>query len=364
MGETGDVFDERFNFRLEIPGPDEDLADLPDEPRAASRNRGRGRRTIDGERLPASLTLTGIPVLRHPTLVFAFEGWNDAGEAASTAARLIVSQRDGDRFGWVDAEEYFVFTETRPMVKPARKGRRRQIIWPTVDFFTCVDPSDAPEARDLIVVLGTEPDLRWRQFADIVLDVARRIGVELVVGLGSLNTDIPHTVPPHVSKSATNQERHPLLRPHKFVASKYRGPTGIVGVLTSRFAERKYPVLSIWGHAPHYISASPNPVVASRMLRELVRMVEVSLDLQTIDDAATRFGDQVREAVSRDPEAMEYVRDLERQYREGQGDDDVDDDGPAVAGEELPSGEAMVDALEEFLRRRHRPPSSSGPSST
>ena len=93
-------------------------------------------------------------------------------------------------------------------------------------------------------------------------------------------------------------------------------------------------------------------------------MVEVSLDLQTIDDAATRFGDQVREAVSRDPEAMEYVRDLERQYREGQGDDDEDDDGPAVAGEELPSGAAMVDALEEFLRRRHRPPSSSGSSST
>ena len=184
MGETGDVFDERFNFRLEIPGPDEDLADFPDEPHAASRNRGRGRRTIDGERLPASLTLTGIPVLRHPTLVFAFEGWNDAGEAASTAARLIVSQRDGDRFGWVDAEEYFVFTETRPIVKPARKGRRRQIIWPTVDFFTCVDPSDTPEARDLIVVLGTEPDLRWRQFADIVLDVARRIGVELVVEIG------------------------------------------------------------------------------------------------------------------------------------------------------------------------------------
>jgi proteasome assembly chaperone (PAC2) family protein len=293
------------------------------------------------------LKIERIPRLRNPVLLMAFEGWNDAGEAASTAAQVLVSQRDGQKFAWLDPEEFFVFTDTRPHVRGAGKGRRA-IEWPSNEFFACLDPQHGPRARDLVVLLGTEPDLRWRTFSDIVLDVAQRCGIELVVGLGALHADVPHTRPTRVTGSAANAERHQLLRRLHFKPSKYEGPTGIVGILTSRFAEAGYPVVSLWGWAPHYIS-TPNPMVAARMLREVARVLDISVDTEMIEEAAQRFDEQVREAVSRDPEAMAYVRDLERESSED--DDEDDEDTPRAAGE-LPSGAAMVDALEEFLRQR------------
>ena len=366
MSDSGDAFDERFNFRLEIPATGDDVAadDPPEQPgRAAAR--ARSRRTVDGWRVPEGLNVTRVPVLRRPILVYAFEGWNDAGEAASTAVRVLVAQRDHDRIAWVDPEEFFVFTETRPTVRPARKGQRRHITWPAIEFFVCPDPDQSEDARDLLVVVGSEPDLRWGRFADIVVDLARRVGIELVVALGSLNTDIPHTVPVHVSRSATNADRHDLLRGQRFTRSNYRGPTGIVGILASRLGDRRYPVLSLWGHAPHYVSASPNPQIAVRILRELVKLTGLEVDLESLDASAARFTDQVREAVSRDPEAAEYVRDLERQYRSSkreEEEDDIGDEDVAPTDGDLPSGAAMVDAIEQFLRFGQRPPGAPGPS--
>jgi hypothetical protein len=308
-------------------------------------------------RQPQYLKLDHIPHLRNPVMVMAFEGWNDAGEAASTAARLIVSQRDKSRIATVDPEEFFAFTDTRPHVRLTRRGRRK-IDWPTNEFFACTDPSDDPEARDLLILLGTEPDLRWRTFTDLVLGLAKRCGVELVIALGSLYADVPHTMPIRVSGSSANAEKHPLSRNLNYKPSKYEGPTGIISVLTSRFADDGYPVVSLWGFAPHYISASPNPMVAARMLRETSSLLETPLETDMIDEAAQRFDEQVREAVARDPEAMAYVRDLEREAKE---EEDNDDDGQdrAMSRGELPSGPAMVDALEEFLRKRQRPPGAS-----
>jgi proteasome assembly chaperone (PAC2) family protein len=360
MNDSGDAFDERFDFRLEIPATGDDVVpdDLPEQSGQVS-SRLRSRRSVDGWRVPEGLRVTRLPTLRRPTLVYAFEGWNDAGEGASTAARVLVSQRNHDRFAWIDPEEFFVFTETRPTVRPARKGQRRHITWPAIEFFVCPDPDQSEDARDLLVVVGSEPDMRWVRFADIVVDLARRVGIELVVALGSLNTDIPHTVPVHVSRSATNADRHELLRGQRFTRSNYRGPTGIVGVLASRLGDRGYPVLSLWGHAPHYVSASPNPQIAVRMLRELVKLTGLDVNLESLDASAARFTDQVREAVSRDPEAAEYVRELERQYRSSRRDEDVDDIGDedvAPTDDNLPSGAAMVDAIERFLRFGQRPP--------
>lgn len=360
MSDSGDVFDERFNFRLEIPGGDGTPAteDSPEEPVRGESAR-RSRRTVDGWRVPEGLNVTRVPVLRRPILVYAFEGWNDAGEAASTAVRVLVSQRAHDRIAWVDPEAFFVFTETRPTVRPARKGQRRYITWPAIEIFACPDPDDSPAARDLLVVVGTEPDLRWITFADIVVDLARRVGVELVVAIGALNTDVPHTVPVHVSRSAANADRHDLLRGQRFMRSNYRGPTGIVGVLAARLGDRRYPVLSLWGHAPHYVSASPNPQIAARILRELVRLTGLEIDLESLDASAARFTDQVREAVARDPEAAEYVRELERQYRSSrreEEDGDVGEEDLAPSPGDLPSGAQMVDAIEQFLRFGRRPP--------
>jgi proteasome assembly chaperone (PAC2) family protein len=304
---------------------------------------------------PEPLSLQRVPPLRNPILLMAFEGWNDAGEAASTAARLVVSQRDGGKFASIDPEEFFVFTDTRPHVRLSRRGRRR-IEWPANEFFACPDPGPDPDARDLVVLLGTEPDLRWRAFSHLVMDVARRAGVQLVVALGALNAEVPHTVPPHVSASAANQDLHPLLDGVAFRPSKYQGPTGIVGVLTGRFAEAGYPVVNLWGHAPHYISASPNPVVAARLVRRLASMLHLTLDLEMLDEAAHRFDEQVREAVAKDPEAMAYVRDLENLVRQERAADGEDDEAIHSPSGELPSGAAMVDYLEEFLRNRRRPP--------
>jgi hypothetical protein len=293
-----------------------------------------------------------MPTLRNPVLLMAFEGWNDAGEAASTAAQVIKSQLNGDRFATIDPEEFFVFTDRRPHVRITRRGRRR-IDWPTNEFFACVDPSAQEDAHDLVVFLGTEPDLRWRQFGDMVMDVARRTGVQLVVALGAYFEDIPHTVPPQVNSNAVNAGLHPLLRGIATRPSRYEGATGIITVLTNRFAEAGYPVATFWGRAPHYISANPNPVVAARILREVTRLLRLPLDLDLLDEAATRFAEQVQDAVSKDPEASAYVRELERQY---QDEDKDDDEGGRNPASELPSGAAVVEALEAFLRRRQRRP--------
>jgi proteasome assembly chaperone (PAC2) family protein len=325
----------------------------------ASRLRRRAERG-DDERVPAHLTWLRLPALRSPVLVMAFEGWNDSGEAATTAARLLVSQRDGDKIASIDPEEYFVFTDTRPYVRLTRRGRRR-IDWPANEFFACPDAASGPEPRDLVVLVGTEPDLRWRAFSEMVLHVARRLGVELVIALGALDNEVPHTLPPLVSGTTANPELHPLLRNLGLRPSRYEGPTGIVGVLTGKFSEAGYPVASLWGHSPHYISASPNPVVAARLLRELAGILHISPDMEMLDEAAQRFDEQVREAVAKDPEAMAYVRDLERRYHEEHGGEGDRDDRRSVSSGELPSGAAMVNYLEEFLRQRRRPPNA-GPS--
>jgi predicted ATP-grasp superfamily ATP-dependent carboligase len=182
----------------------------------------------------------------------------------------------------------------------------------------------------------------------MVFEVAQRCGVELVVSLGALNADVPHTKPVRVSGSTVNGDRHHLTRFLGMRPSKYEGPTGILSVLTQRFSDEDLPVLSLWGWAPHYITASPNPVVASRILREVGRILELDVDTQMIDEAAQRFDEQVREAVSKDPEAMAYIRDLEREAHEDEDEEPKEDTSP------LPSGAAMVDALEEFLRARRR----------
>jgi proteasome assembly chaperone (PAC2) family protein len=283
----------------------------------------------------------------------AFEGWNDAGEAASSAAQIIRTQRAGFRFASIDPEPFFVFTDTRPQVRLTRRGRRR-IEWPSNDFYACLDPATGDRARDLVVLLGTEPDLRWQEFSSIVLSVAQRVGVSLVMLLGALSSDVPHTVPPYVSGTATNPQTHPLVAGRDLKSPRYEGPTGITGVLSTRFADAGYPVVDLWGHAPHYIQASPNPLVTSSVLREVSRILEIDFDLAMLDDAARRFDEQVREAVSKDPEAMAYVRELEVQYEQQRRESPEED---AVRGTgELPSGQAMIDALEDFLRKRRRPP--------
>ena len=312
-------------------------------------------------RVSPHLTLQRLPTLRNPVLVMAFEGWNDAGEAASTAAQVIKSQLDGSRFATIDAEEFFVFTERRPQVRLTRRGKRR-VDWPSNEFFACIDPSDDADARDLVVFLGTEPDLRWRQFGDMVMDIARRTRIHLVIALGAYFEDIPHTVPPRVSSYATNADLHPLLEGMDFRAPRYEGPTGIVTVLTNRFAEAGYPVATFWGRAPHYITANPNPVVAgAHPARGGARATPAGRPRSAGRGGHPLLGAGAGRRLQ--GPGGDGLRAGAGAPVPGRGRRGVGATGTGAASEpsELPSGAAVVEALEAFLRRRQRRPGS-GPS--
>lgn len=288
------------------------------------------------------------PTLRDPALIVAFAGWNDAAEVATTASRLIVRQLDGRRFATLDAEEFYVFTETRPNVKIVR-GNERQIDWPENEFFAVPNPAGA---RDFLVIVGVEPQLRWRTFTTSVLDVCQDLGVRLVVGLGGLLADVPHTLPPKYSGSATDAQLQRRLRSLRVSGSRYEGPTGILGVLSAAARERGMASASIWGNVPHYISSTFNPRVALGMLRQLSHLLDIPLDFADLERQADTFDAEVSEVVSHNPEVAEYVRQLEqrqgkRRRRPTEG---------AQPGE-LPSSDLLIQDVEAFLNRQ--PPTAS-----
>jgi proteasome assembly chaperone (PAC2) family protein len=288
------------------------------------------------------------PSLRDPALIVTFAGWNDAAEVATTAARQIVRQLDGRRFATLDAEEFFVFTETRPTVKIVG-GNQRQIDWPATEMFAVANPSGA---RDFLVLVGTEPQLRWRTFTNAILDVCADLGVKLIVSLGGLLADVPHTVPPKLSGSATDPGLLRRLRSLQVFGSRYEGPTGILGVLSATARERGMESASIWGNVPHYISSTFNPRVALSILRQVSQLLDLPLSFEDLERQADTFDAEVSEVVSHNPEVAEYVRQLEqRQGRRRRRSTEAAPPG------ELPSGEQLIQDVEAFLKRQ--PPAES-----
>jgi proteasome assembly chaperone (PAC2) family protein len=281
------------------------------------------------------LQWTSRPALRSPVLVCAFRGWSDGGQAASLAATFVRESLGGERFCDVDPEEFYDFQETRPTVR-LEDGLIRRIDWPdnTATF------SELPGTdRDIVVLLGTEPQLRWRTFSKTVLELVQTMGIELVVTLGGLAADTPHTRPVPVTGSAEGDlgERLGLSR------SSYEGPTGIVGVLHDALREASIPSASLWAAVPHYISVSPNPKAALALLDRLGALLETHFETMELGQAAVRFERQVSSAVSSDDDVSTYVRDLERR---------------ADAGEEplrdLPTGDELAAELQKFLSDRSR----------
>jgi len=285
------------------------------------------------------------PTLRNPIMIAAFEGWNDAAEAASGALEFLQEAWDAPRFATIDPEEFYDFTEVRPHVRMVGRTKR-EFDWPANEFFYHRDPD---RARDIILLVGVEPQLKWRTFTSLILDVAREFGVTTFVSLGALLADVPHARPSRVSVSATDEALRARLgmgeRP-----SRYEGPTGIVGVLQDACARAGLRGASLWGHAPHYLSASPNPQVTLGILERLDQVLDLGLDLRELRTEAENFVAQVNEAVSQDPEATSYIRMLEAQDE----DDDEDDDDaerfrrPRGGG----SGKGLIQDVEEFLRNR------------
>ncbi|MDQ1508523.1 MAG: hypothetical protein QOG50_367, partial [Actinomycetota bacterium] len=249
------------------------------------------------------------PSLRRPTLVAAFSGWNDAADAASDAVRWLARTVGARVFATLDTEEYLDFQAARPTVELV-DGVIREIQWPALAFSAGTLPSGG---RDLVLLLGVEPNLRWPTFCDDVVSVARTTGCELVVTLGALLGDVPHSRPMRCTGSATDEVLAAKLGMER---SRYEGPTGIVGVLHDAARRVGFASASIWAPVPHYVATAPNPKATRALLSRLSTLIDIDLDLSDLDIAASAWERSVDEVVAGDADASSYVERLEARYDE------------------------------------------------
>jgi hypothetical protein len=248
------------------------------------------------------------PRLSDASLVLAFDGWNDAGESASLAARHLADALAPAPLAEIDPEEFLDFTVRRPEIHGADAARR--ITWPGYALrYGSIDAG-----RQLVVGLGSEPHLRWRRFAGLFRELASQLSVRRVVLLGAHLADVLYSRPVAVSGFASRPERLDGLG---VARSRYEGPTGIVGVLGEAFASAGLEVISLWAALPHYISAQPNPRGALALLSALQPALDLKLDLAPLERAAADFERRISELVATDPELAEYVRQLKRREFEG-----------------------------------------------
>ncbi len=244
------------------------------------------------------------PELRDAALILAFEGWNDAGQAASAALRFVEDAIRAVPLGEIDCEEFFDFTVARPTVC-VTEGQARSVEWPHIPFgYGAVDAT-----RELVLSCGIEPHLRWRAFCDAGVALVRELGLRRVVLLGAHLADVVYSRPVGVTGFASDPE---LLERIGVTGSGYEGPTGIVGVLGSRFASEGLEVVSLWAGLPHYISASPNPRGALALVQKLAELLDLKLDTDGLQGEAARFEQRISEVVANDPELLDYVRQLKK----------------------------------------------------
>ena len=271
------------------------------------------------------------PTLRRPVLVAAFRGWNDGAQGASLAASFLAQSWQARRFADVDPEEFFDFQATRPHVA-LEGGQTRRIDWPDTVFYHAPIPGIE---RDAVLSLGIEPNLRWRTFAEEIAELARDLEVELVVTLGALLADVPHTRPAPVTGSATDPK---LVEELGLASSRYEGPTGIVGVLHDACRRSEIPSASLWAAVPHYASLAASPKAALALCERLAGLLDTQFELADLERAADAYEQQVSEAVASDEETEAYVRELEER-RDALGDE-----------LDVPSGETLAAELTRFLR--------------
>jgi proteasome assembly chaperone (PAC2) family protein len=274
--------------------------------------------------------------LRAPALVCAFKGWNDAGESASSALTFMGASLEAARFATIDPEEFLDFQSTRPTVKLV-DGLSRRIEWPEWEIYEARVPR-AP--RDLVLLAGPEPSMRWRTFAATVVELAEALGVQMVVQLGALLADVPHSRPVSVTGQASDLG---LVQRMDLQPPSYEGPTGIVGVLHAACADAGMPSASLWAAVPHYVAVVPNPKGALAILRRLETLVGVTVDASSLEEAAADYDRQVTRAVESDPDVQAFVERLERAVDEEAGNPDPS---------RLPSGDVLAREFQRFLRQR------------
>ncbi|HEY2772038.1 MAG TPA: PAC2 family protein [Solirubrobacteraceae bacterium] len=282
--------------------------------------------------------------LRAPAVVCAFKGWNDAADAASTAITFVGSALGARRFATIDPEDFFDFQATRPRIT-LNEGRTREIEWPGIELYEARVPR-AP--RDLILLSGSEPSFRWRTFTQVIVELVEALGAQLVVTLGALLADVPHSRPVAITGLASDAA---LIARLGLASSSYEGPTGIVGILHAACQQSGLPAASLWAAVPHYIAATPNPKAALALVRKLEGLVGVAVDASELETASGDYERQVNLAVQSDPDVQAFVERLEQ----AQSDEPGGDPGA------LPSGETIARDLQRFLRQRGDDPPGHGP---
>jgi proteasome assembly chaperone (PAC2) family protein len=286
------------------------------------------------------------PELREPALVAAFEGWNDAGNAASDAVAFLARSWDAKTFAAFDAEELFDFTSARPNVR-LESGETRHLEWPELKLSHASLPG---AERDVIFLVGPEPQLRWRSFATELRQTATSIGVGTAVLLGALLADVPHTRPVRISGGGATPELAALAGVEP---SYYEGPTGIVGVMADTFGQAGIPTVSLWASVPHYVSQSSSPKAALALVERTVRILGSSVDLVELQIGAASYEQQINELVASDDDASAYVSRLEQQDEEAavQTGPPLTEEGPRLSPA---SGERLAAEVEHYLREHRR----------
>jgi proteasome assembly chaperone (PAC2) family protein len=282
------------------------------------------------------------PPANIPTLVTAFSGWIDAGEAATDAMRFLVRQLAAEPLATIDLEDFVDFTQDRPVVRLSAEGERT-IRWPRSALWFWQPPE--PRAG-LLLFRGLEPQRRWRTYATLLLDVAARCGVQRIVSLGAMLADLPHTRPPRVTGSSTDPHWHALLEAWGMARrSRYEGPTGIASVMLEAARHRGIATLTLMGQAPHYLQRTTNPAMRQALLTTVARLLDLALDVAPLDAAVQAFRRRCDQAVAQDAATQTYVRQLEQAY------DATGDETLRPRRDDAFNPEQLMHELEDFLRQ-------------
>ncbi|WP_238422394.1 PAC2 family protein [Gordonia sp. 'Campus'] len=284
--------------------------------------------------------MSNLPQLRRPILLAAFEGWNDAGDAASSAVEHLALEWDARPLADIDSDEYYDFQVNRPTVNQI-DGVTRRIDWPTTSISYC---SPRGAERDIVLVRGIEPNMRWRAFCAEIVELAQELDVETTVMLGALLADTPHTRPVPVTGAAYSSES---AAKYNLAESRYEGPTGITGVLQDLFVQAGLPAVSFWAAVPHYVSTPPNPKATVALLTRVEEVLDIEVPLGTLPEQAEEWERAVTEMTEDDEEIAEYVRGLEER-----GDAEVDPDEVMAKID----GDALAAEFERYLKRRGQGP--------
>ena len=275
------------------------------------------------------LVRTATPALRSPVVIAAFEGWNDAGEAATFAAKFLAERWGATTFATIDPEEFFDFTSTRPHVQ-LDENNLREIVWPE----TTLSSASVPDrSLDVIFVVGSEPQLKWRTFCAEIVSVAQEHDARLVVTLGALLAEVPHSRPVSIVGTAYDPE---LVARLGLTQSTYQGPTGIVGVLHDAFRRAGVPSASLWAAVPTYVPSAPSPKAALALVERITDLLSAPVATTDLEIAAAAYERQIDSLVADDDDTADYVSRLEQ----------AADDTPMA---EEPHGDLIAE-VERFLR--------------